>query len=203
MRRAVRPLATCALLGAALMGCNLLLDLDYTTQPSPPPAMDAAVDVKDAGFEELPPLLDGSQPATWARFPIPNNPLLGFKPQHPINVVKDDAGSTQDLVTGRTWRHAGQAANFAEAVALCSKTGDRLPTRIELVSFLDPYLYKAQEPRPSLFDVDKTLAAPYWTSSPRLPRTKPEEYWFVSGADGQVYTASSTSANVMCAKGIR
>jgi hypothetical protein len=162
-----RPAATSVLFGAALLGCNFLINVSgYEKEvpgpdANPPPPIDATPDtavedvgIKDAGpvdaAPDIPDLPTGALAAKWAKWPIPNDDSVPFA-KYKISLRKDSGKVTHDNITNLDWKHGGVVASFAEAFDLCKKITFRLPTRIELVSLVNHLRFSTMEP---VFDVD-------------------------------------------------
>lgn len=212
-----RPRAVAVVLVSAvttLLACNAIVGLDDFHKGQCPGAdcgttsPDVVVPSDDGGDAKPPP--PGSDPVSWARWPMPNYPVDGgFLPRLPSYAVEGTAPNdyTKDLVTGLVWRRATLAqATEDGARAACASldpaTGPwRLPKRIELVSLVD-YSRSGILIDTTAFPGVKNVQV--WTSSEVRPTTGApnQPYWTVNFATGEVAPlAGDLVANVLCAKG--
>jgi hypothetical protein len=197
MKRARFARAGAALTMVAMgAGCNLLLDLDGyrnalpqdagsqppfdagpEVTPPPPPPPDATPDVFD-------PIPESVLAARWARFPMVDKPVGAAGTKYWV-----------DSATNISWRDTKFSTSDPASVPTACEPNERLPTRIELVSFLD--------------SVNRKFGAPgvrdglYWSASAVFPRSKPERFWLVSN-DGTVKPSDpqgATDYRVLCVLG--
>jgi hypothetical protein len=162
-------------------------------------------DVVEAGAEDVreaeasgPDVIEHDAPSTearrWARWPMPNFPRdadAGL-PNGAKYAVIADGGVVYDEVTHMQWESIpdGTTMTYQEAVEHCKslaldKRSWSLPTRIELVSLLDP----TNTPSIDLKSFPGTFPEKYWSSSP------------VSGSqDPQQWTVDFSSASVQSVK---
>jgi hypothetical protein len=126
----------------------------------PDTSVDAA---KDALADVLPPLPDGSSTSDWATFRMPHTQDGGIldgaslneggntadlgQGRDPTNIsvqadpMYPDASIAFDAVTNRVWLVETEqtlVSSFAAAQAKCASRKARVPSRIELISLLDP-----------------------------------------------------------------
>ncbi len=123
----------------------------------------------------------GATTGPWPDWPMPN---IGAGLPHPASYDTSTTGVVRDRVTGLMWERVGdghedtapEASAYCRRLTLGGCAYWRLPTRIELVSLLDPAV---DDP---LFIDDKafplTAAYDYWTSS--LAAATPSEEWVVN-----------------------
>lgn len=147
-----------------LLGLDVLKNCDETPCIDAGAANDATTDgqvdtgadvvAPDAGDATLPPFPDGSTGSDWITFRMPwidGGNLNGdagltfenrFNPAEQQRFTFSDGGKVaQDLVSLRGWLVASGSfttSSFESAAGFCTDKGARLPTRIELMSVLDP-----------------------------------------------------------------
>ena len=156
---------------------------------------DGTIDAMDGGVVD---------PRTrWARFKMPHEvvPEGGTAPgPTPADAAAFDADFL-DKVTGLKWgvTEAEGAVTYGEAVAICADQSGastyRLPTRIELVTLLEP---GRNPPYHSVFG--DTIENYYWTASDVFSLDPSEsKRWVVDFRDGFVTTRDETQkAHVRC-----
>jgi hypothetical protein len=126
----------------------------------------------------------------WAQWPMPHwDPDSGD-----ATVVKNDAGAFFDLVTKLVWSKSSEVKTLGQAEAEC-KTVGRLPTRIELVSLLEPGLASPHDPI-----MNDTEPGSYWTSSEVFdPNATQQFFWVVNFENGTLGQLNpSQEAYVRC-----
>ena len=157
-------------------------------------------------------LPEGSAPATWARWKMPDR--VTGSPNTPSYTLDNDGGVI-DNVTGLLWMQGDITAaspTFADAKAACDKVPNgpwRVPTRIELVSLLDHVTDAGAAPQAPAIDSNyfKASKSQYWTASPVLPApgvplATPVPFWLVDFTDGSLTTTSDHDTQfVRCVKG--
>lgn len=132
----------------------------------------------------------------WARWPMPHEVLPpvpdgGSELYGPTAADLEDMGSHyQDNVTGRSWlmTEAGGPVTWGVAVGQCNARSSggaeyRLPTRIELITLLEPSLSP-----PRSLALDDTELGYYWTASEFVePKVSgPSKHWVVDFEGGAV-----------------
>ena len=215
--------ATCTAI-AGLVACNQLLGTDKFSEgddlgpdggSQDGPTTDANQDfdsgqIRDAGIDVYIQLPPGSQPATWAQWPMPDR-LLDAGPTTSYTV---QGTSVLDNVTQLVWQKSGSTvaanpATFADAKKACDALADggankwRVPTRIELASLLDHIddagVPKANTGSATIDPVFGGAGGAYWTSSPVLPAGTPLKFWFVNFQTGGL-ERNTTGPYLRCVK---
>jgi hypothetical protein len=175
---------------------------------------EAGKDAADAATEEAaapdtgpPDVVEHDAPATvkrrWAQWRMPNFPIDGDAglPNPASYQLFADASVVHDNVTQMRWERDPVAVpkTYDEAVLYCkgltleNKTWE-VPTRIELVSLLDP----TSNPSIDQGAFPNEQGAEYWTSSPVARAIEPQQ-WTVNFATGTVQGAkASTTKRVRC-----
>jgi Protein of unknown function (DUF1566) len=137
----------------------------------------------------------------WARWQMPHADLpapdSGDPPGPTPSEGYEDVGSDyfRDIVTRVLWTHTyAQQLTFADAVGYCDSLSTptlkmRLPTRIELVSLLEPTL------PPPCSALTEVKPGEYWTLSdaPNGDQTGAIKYWVVDFYSGAVHTVLDDS----------
>lgn len=217
-RRVALAFAAAALGGLALVACNQLIGLDDfeesdctgadCTDPNHADvvAPDGGVDASDAGVDAW--IADSGPnvgPVSWARWPMTNRIDAGdaSAAASPPPAFSSPGGDwLSDDVTKLIWSTTPIAGvTYEDAVEACAKLvpAARLPTRIELVTLIDPE-------RPG-FQIDESFAVStrdgaYWTSSAVRPLTEPVQYWTVGFRPlGLEPREASEALNVRCVRG--
>jgi len=167
---------------------------------------DAGKDAADAATEEASPPdagpdvvehdAQGTVRRRWAQWPMPNFPREAGLPNEAKYSPLGDGGVIYDEVTQRQWERDPVAAlkTYEEAVTYCKQlnlggyTWD-IPTRIELVSLLDP----TSKPSIDLLAFPNELGSEYWTSSPVARASDPQQ-WTVDFNAASVQAAKADSA---------
>jgi hypothetical protein len=225
MARSERTLFALAFSAFAMSACAGILSLDEFQKGECPGAKcgdggdlpdaftseggsDAGPDVKIDGAP-------GTEPVSWARWPMPNYDAGAVLLPHQLDY---DAGTTDevtDKTTGLTWRRKPLLGDFSieDAKAACAKEPNgpwRLPKRIELVTLLDygqsaaPFIDRVAFP--------SFPAVPVWSSSPvreldlpsRPQDNKPiTKYWTVDFRTGSVDATdlAGPPQRALCVKG--
>jgi hypothetical protein len=147
----------------------------------------------------------------WAQWPMPHQFLsavpgaedAGLPRGADLTLHDAEPPYFHDGVTGLDWTvSAGAAMSLGEAVSHCATQGagplvGRLPTRIELVTLLEPDVDPSAHP---VFGSDLKPGA-YWSQSdaPLRDAGAAREYWVVDFAHGAVLTrAEDQEAYVRC-----
>ncbi len=206
----------------AIAACNALIGLDdfEKVQCAGSQCDDAGIDV-DSGRIDGPndARIDvndfdggGTEPVTWAKWPIPNfdgvpDAVAPAIPNPHSYATSGDGRSVEDKVTKLTWEQAGDAGSGAstlktydEAVAYCAALGPerwRVPKRIELVTLLD---FTRNGKR---FDVAFGGAGGnYWSSSEKRPYSAANPAHWIVDFDKGIVTGRATSetAFVRCVR---
>src|SRR5688572_29228448 len=218
--------ATTALLVPIALACNAITGLDdYEKAQCDNRTCDASAEGSD--FDIFRPDAPGDQnttdrqidgppgtkPVVWPQFRMPHYPDAALDATEPNHMsYASVGGGLLDNVTGRTWMNpmpADPTANnltWDKAKDYCEKQAAngpwRLPSRIELVTLLDPYRSGPKiDPQ-----FTGTQQGPYWTSSQvRLGnKVVTTRHWAVNFGDGKVVSnldENGGAASVRCVKG--
>lgn len=217
-RRTILVVASVGVAGLALVACNQLIGLDdfqesdCSAEGCADPngadvfVPDAGTDAADASVDAwIPDTGPNVGPVSWARWPMTNRLDAGdasatSSPPPAFSASGD--GWVRDDVTGLVWSTSTiLEATHDAAVEACAKLvpAARLPTRIELVTLIDPERQGMQIAE-SL--ADGTRDGVYWTASALRPIEAPLRYWTVGfrplGLDPRVATEP---LNVRCVRG--
>lgn len=191
----------------------------------PDTSVDAA---KDALADVLPPLPDGSSTSDWATFRMPHTQDGGIldgaslneggntadlgQGRDPTNLVvradtSPDAGPdatvAEDRVTGRVWLddsiNETPVATFSAAQQRCKTLNGRVPSRIELISLLDPTLSGSNKMLPR--EVGQYATLRFWTSTVASRTAAGTTFWTVDFALGATAKNDSTlKYGVLCVR---
>jgi hypothetical protein len=121
---------------------------------------------------------------SWAQWPMPNGPVdVAAGAPNPENYTDNGDGTVTDDITGLMWQKAVAAGTFTQprAVAFCptlnlaGHSDWRLPSRIELVSIVDPGQIN---PSINATNFPSTPANKFWSSSPLAGN--PTGAWYVN-----------------------
>jgi hypothetical protein len=227
--RARVALSIASAIGVALLAaCNGILGIDGFHE-GPPLAVDGGgndatvpdATTSDGGVDgssdatidvTVVTLPEGSAPVSFARWKMPDpTPGAANAPSY----AATDSG-VLDQVTGLVWLTGkpliAADGTFESAKAACDGATPagtwRLPTRIELISLLEPVTDAGVQHSAPLIDTTYftgNQSAPVWTSSPHLPVTDPPAFWavdFGSTSSGPLTTTDvATVTLVRCVKG--
>lgn len=210
LRRAV-PTIVVGASATLLVACNALLgisdyergecsgggicaDAGFAPETS---VSDVTQERADSGFDAS----RGTQPVSWAKFPMPNYAEDGG-PNVNVVAYEEQGERVKDRVSGLVWQKspAGDTVTWDDALKACSGSW-RLPSRIELVTLLDLSTPGTQAKFSSPFTGP---AASYWTfSEVREVRaqvvTPTGDIWAVDFAEGGVKKLSpATRLAVRC-----
>jgi hypothetical protein len=221
-RRRLAALIAFGLAVPAVAACNALIGLDdfEKVQCAGSQCNDAGADVDsgrvDGSSDARIDVNDfdggGTEPVTWAKWPMPNfdgeaGAIAPAIPNPHSYAISGDGRSVEDKVTNLTWEQAGDAGagastlkTYDEAVAYCAALEPekwRVPKRIELVTLLD---FSRGAKR---FDVAfGGEGGNYWSASEKRPfsATNPE-HWIVDFDKGFVTgRAKADRAFVRCVR---
>jgi hypothetical protein len=138
---------------------------------------------------------DGAPPdsasASQCGFVMPNPVVTGLP--NPASYTTNSDGTVKDNVTGLTWEgvEAPSAMYGADATAYCTnKDGSwRLPSRLELISLVDPTSTSGELINQTYFP-NVMAAGPFWTSTAYVGLSIDPSAWdvdFVDGLTGYAY----------------
>ncbi len=190
---------------------------------------DTSVDAgKDSEADVLPPLPDGSSTSDWATFHMPHtqdggildgaslnqggNPADLGQGRDPTNlVVRADTGLdagrdgsvAEDRVTGRVWIddsiNENPVPTFDLAQQRCKTLNGRVPSRIELISLLDPTLSGSNKMLPR--EVGQYATLRFWTSTVASRTSAGTTFWTVDFAAGATAKNDATlKYGVLCVR---
>jgi RNA polymerase sigma factor (sigma-70 family) len=128
----------------------------------------------------------------WANWPMPNSPGTGLP--NPEGYTNLGNGTVRDNVTCLTWQRTPAPATytFTQAKAYCAGLtlaggGWQLPTRIQLMSIVDP---AHSGPAIDSTAFPGTPAQYFWTSSPWFVTTPPLHAWIFNFYEGMESNAA-------------
>jgi Protein of unknown function (DUF1566) len=144
----------------------------------------------------------GRPRSVWATWPMPNPPSTGLP--NPASYDTSVAGVVCDEVTGLLWQREvdsvaiytrSEASAHCDELELAGYDDWRLPTRIELVSLLDPGV----QPTIDSTAFPNTPLAHFWTVSPYVGNAV--DGWFVGFQYGLVeHQPLTTSSRARCVR---
>jgi hypothetical protein len=207
---------------ASAIACNAFLDLDgHSARPFVlTDGGDGDSGAEDAGVDaERPP--EGTVAQSWAKWRMPSEVVDAGEPATDSGLSRFRGAYTNvgmDISLDVGPRSAplvfhkvhGRANTFAKAALYCkglsSGVGNeyRVPTRIELVTFLNFDALGRIPEKPLIpAGVESSTADPYWTASYVQPVVGALQHWFVNPQTGAVraQTVSSDERGVACIKG--
>jgi hypothetical protein len=138
--------------------------------------------------------------AGWARWKMPNAPDSGAPTTADYDATQ--AGVVVDKVTGLMWqaqvtgigRNWPMAEKYCADLSLAGLDDWRLPTRVELVSIMDP----ARSPAiASVFPALPGGVERFWTAS---RATREDFRWIVSGSGAVYYSGPTSEFHVRCVR---
>jgi hypothetical protein len=183
----------------------------------PDGSIDAAPDVF------LPPFPDGSTGSDWVNFRMPYAdggrldgsespvgqsdfryaPLVGDLQTFDLKVI-EGVSVADDLVTKRRWvvTSGTQKTSFDGAKAECALRAARVPSRIELLSLLDPgQRGDAGMVRPEVLEVGVNISnLAFWSSTANREDDGGISFWVVDFAQGRTRRAVGGSFGVLCVR---
>jgi RNA polymerase sigma factor (sigma-70 family) len=128
----------------------------------------------------------------WANWPMPNSPGTGLP--NPESYTNLGNGTVRDNVTCLVWQRtpAPGTYTFTQAAAYCAGLtlaggGWQLPTRIQLMSIVDP---AHSGPAIDSTAFPDTPAQYFWTSSPWFVTTQPLHAWIFNFYEGMESNAA-------------
>ena len=171
----------------------------------------------------LPPFPDGSTGSDWVNFRMPYadggrldgsespsgqgdfryNPLARDLQTFDLRVI-DGVAVADDLVTMRRWivTSGTQKTSFDGAKAECALRQARVPSRIELLSLLDPgQRGDAGMVRPEVLEVGVNISnLAFWSSTANREADGGISFWIVDFAQGRTRRAIGGSFGVLCVR---
>jgi hypothetical protein len=199
--------------------CDTVSDSSVPDVDVPDTSVDASRDA-DADVM-LPPLPDGSSTSDWATFHMPHTPDGGIldgaslnqggnpadlgQGRDPTNITVQadpmfpDASVAFDAVTSRVWLVETEqtlVSSFAAAQAKCAARKARLPSRIELISLLDPTI--AGENGMIRREVGTYRVPEFWTST--VASRNPITFWVVDFKSGATKKTDGNAYGVLCVR---
>jgi hypothetical protein len=195
---------------------------DGTTPDGGPDAStDASTDARPDVF--LPPFPDGSTGSDWVNFRMPYadggrldgsesplgqgdfryNPLARDLHTFDLKVI-EGVSVADDLVTTRRWlvTSGNQKPSFDRAKEECALLKARVPSRIELLSLLDPgQRGDAGMVRPEVLEVGVNISnLAFWSSTANREADGGISFWIVDFAQGRTRRAMGGSFGVLCVR---
>jgi hypothetical protein len=143
--------------------------------------------------------------ASWAQWPIPNNPADTGTPNL-ASYTDNGNGTVIDNVTGLMWQKASSPGQYVhtQAVAYCptltlgGRTDWRLPSQIELLSIVD---YGVGDPSINSTYFPSTPGSGFWSST--VVTGVSTTAWSVSFGDGLTYSIDNLKSIPAFARCVR